>query len=258
MFKIQLARKWYTIWTQREFGRYTSVIALFEEVAMKSIAAEVKATSDAGQPLSEMAYQAVMAMLVNGELAPNEVITERQIAARLGISRTPLREAMRRLEGERFLERQRSGTLVVRPLPVDEFMHILGVRRVLESEAARLAAGHIDPGELKRLRDRMVEVRDLPASQELPAGYAEADRDLHLMVATASANPVLQQMIEDLRKRTAMVRFGRMPQRRATVCEEHIAIVDALAAGDAPAAQRAMQHHIDQVRAGILERLGGR
>ena len=62
-------------------------------------------------------------MLLSGELAPNEVVTERQIALQLGISRTPLREAVRRLEGERLLERQRSGALVVRALPIEEYMH---------------------------------------------------------------------------------------------------------------------------------------
>lgn len=224
---------------------------------MKSIDTETEADGDAGLPLSEMAYQAVMSMLLKGEMAPNEVVTERQIAAKLGISRTPLREATRRLEGERILERQRSGTLVVRPLPVDEFMHILGVRRVLEGEAARLAAGHADPVQLEQLRERTLEMRDLPDGSPLPPEYAEADRDLHLLIATASGNPVLAQFIEDLRKRTAMVRFGRLPARRATVCDEHIAIIDALAAGDAAQAQTAMQHHIDRVRATILERLGG-
>lgn len=225
---------------------------------MKSIAAEVDKKPEADLPLSELAYQSMLAMLISGELAPNELVTERQIAARLGISRTPLREATRRLEGERLLERQRSGALVVRGLPVDEFMHILGVRRVLEAEAARLAAGQVDVAELQRMRNRLVEIRDLPEEQELLPADAELDRDLHLMIAAASGNPVLQQMIEDLRKRTAMVRFGRTRSRRAVVCNEHIAIIDAIAAGDSAAAQTAMTQHIDRVRAVTLERLGGR
>ncbi|MEJ8848851.1 GntR family transcriptional regulator [Variovorax rhizosphaerae] len=225
---------------------------------MKSIDAESAPDEGAAQPLSEMAYQAVMAMLVSGELAPNEVVTERQIATRLGVSRTPLREATRRLEGERFLERQRSGVLVVRPLPIEEFMHILAVRKVLEGEAARLAAGHIEKELLQSLRRRITELRDLPEGQPLPPAFVETDRDLHLLIAAASANPVLQQMIEDLRKRLAMVRFGRTASRRVAVCDEHIAIIDALISGDGEAARQAMQLHIERVRAVILERLGGR
>lgn len=225
---------------------------------MKSLDSEILTNGQVMQPLSEMAYQAIMAMLLSGELGSNEVITERQIATKLGISRTPLREATRRLEGERFLERQRSGILVVRPLPVDEFMYILGVRRVLEGEAARLAAGNIPKSDLQRLHDRFSEWRDLPVDHPVPPGFIETDRDLHLIVAAASDNPVLQQLIEDLRKRTAMVRFGRMPTRRAEVCTEHLMIINALASGDGEAARHAMQCHIDRVRSVILERIGGR
>src|ERR1700740_1442593 len=90
---------------------------------------DADAPLDPSLALSEVAHKAMMGMLLSGELAPNEVVTERQIALRLGISRTPMREAVRRLEGERFLERQRSGALVVRPLPIEEYMHILNVRK---------------------------------------------------------------------------------------------------------------------------------
>ncbi|MET0509216.1 MAG: GntR family transcriptional regulator [Burkholderiaceae bacterium] len=208
--------------------------------------------------LSELAYQAIMGMLLRGELVPNQIVTERQIAARLGMSRTPLREATRRLEGERFLERHPSGTLIVRPLPVDEFVHILGVRRVLEAEAARLATGHIGRDELQRIRDRVVELRGLPEDQPPPPALADVGRDLHLQIAAASGNPILQLLIEDLRKRTAMVRLGRMPARRVAVCSEHLAIIDAMGAGNADKAAHAMQQHVDRVRATILERLRGR
>jgi DNA-binding GntR family transcriptional regulator len=208
--------------------------------------------------LSEQAYQAIMGMLLRGELVPNQIVTERQVAARLGMSRTPLREATRRLEGERFLERHPSGTLIVRPLPVDEFVHILGVRRVLEAEAARLATGHISRDALQRIRDRIVELRNLPEEQPLPPALVDLGRELHLQIAAASGNPILAHLIEDLRKRTAMVRLVRMPARRVAVCSEHMAIIDAIAAGNADKAAHAMQQHVDRVRATILERLRGR
>jgi DNA-binding GntR family transcriptional regulator len=207
-------------------------------------------------PLSEVAHKALMGMLLRGDLAPNEVITERQIALQLGISRTPMREAVRRLEGERFLERQRSGALVVRALPLEEFMHILNVRRLLEGETARLAAGRMPREELERLRLRFVEAAKLPDDQITPE-FTDSDRDLHGLIGAYSGNPVLGQIIDDLRTRTSMIRFGRLPERRQTVCEEHIAIIDALMSGDGEKSRDAMQHHIDQVRLTILARLGG-
>lgn len=224
---------------------------------MKNLEPEALVDTVDDLPLSEMAYQAMLNMLLGGELAPNELVTERQIAARLGISRTPLREATRRLEGERFLERQKSGALVVRPLPVEEFMQILAVRRVLEGEAARLAAGHVPNAELDQIRARIREVQALPENQTVPPEYGNSDRDLHLMIARASGNPVLLQMIEDLRKRTSMVRFGRLPSQRSQVCNEHLAILDALEKGDANKASEVMQDHINQVRAVVLKHLGG-
>ncbi|MDB5731440.1 MAG: hypothetical protein JWQ03_1335 [Variovorax sp.] len=206
--------------------------------------------------LSELAHKAMMGMLLSGELAPNEVVTERQIALQLGISRTPLREAVRRLEGERFLERQRSGALVVRALPVEEYMHILNVRRLVEGEAARLAAGRVPRAELEHLKSRIGEALKLPDDAVTPE-FAASDRDLHALIAAACGNPVLQQVIDDLKTRTSMFKFGRLPSRRKSVCAEHLAIIDALIAGDAQRAQQAMQDHVDQVRLMILARLGG-
>ena len=217
-------------------------------------ASRPRAEAVAEQPLSQQAYQAVLGMLTSGSLRPNEVVTERQIAGELGMSRTPLREAVRRLEGERLLERQRSGALVVRPLPVDEYMQVLAVRRLLEGEAVRLAAARAPRAALDLLRTRIRKVSRLPASAPAPE-FASSDHDLHLLIATASGNPVLQRMIEDLRKRTSMFRFGRLPERRPEVCTEHLAIIDALLEADAPAAQAAMNEHIDCVRGVILEHL---
>jgi len=224
--------------------------------ARPSLEADAPEANEPALALSELAHKALMGMLLSGELAPNEVVTERQIALQLGISRTPLREAVRRLEGERLLERQRSGALVVRALPIEEYMHILNVRRLVEGEAARLAAGRVPVAELQHLKRRIGEALQLPEDVVTPE-FAASDRDLHALIAAASGNPVLQQVIADLRTRTAMFRFGRLPSRRQAVCAEHLEIIDALLAGDSERAQKAMHHHVDQVRLMILARLGG-
>lgn len=210
-------------------------------------------STDDEHSLSERAHRALMAMILSGELAPTEVITERQIALQLGISRTPLREAIRRLEGARLLERQRSGTLVVRALPIEEYISILDVRRVLEGEAASLAAGNVPASEIARLRKRAEAVLALPEDAPIPA--AAEDEDLHILIADAAGNPILEEMILSLRTRTSMFRFGRFPSRRRDVMREHLAILEALALGKGQAAREAMEHHIDQVRATIIARL---
>lgn len=224
--------------------------------AKTSVESDTVGATEPAIALSELAHKAMMGMLLSGELAPNEVVTERQIALQLGISRTPLREAVRRLEGERFLERQRSGALVVRAMPVEEYMHILNVRRLVEGEAARLAAGRVSSAELEQLKSRIGEALKLPEDAITPE-FAASDRDLHGLIAQASGNPVLQQVIDDLKTRTSMFKFGRLPSRRRSVCAEHLEIIEALLAGDGSRAQKAMQDHVDQVRLMILARLGG-
>jgi DNA-binding GntR family transcriptional regulator len=135
-------------------------------------------------------------------------------------------------------------------------MNILNVRRLVEGEAARLAAGRVSIGELQRLQIRIGEALNLPEPVIIP-DFSESDRDLHALIAVASGNPVLQQVIEDLKIRTSMFRFGRMPERRNAVCAEHLEIIEGLIAGNAQRSQQAMQYHIDQVRLTILARLGG-
>ncbi len=201
--------------------------------------------------LSTVAYGALLDMILRGTIAPGELVTERQIAARLGMSRTPVREAVRRLEGEGTLERQRDGALIVRPYSMEEFLQALAVRRLLEGEAARLAAGKMAPAVLAAARERTERLR----RDGLAETARQDDRDFHAAVAAASGNPVLATTIGDLRKRTAMFRLGRLPERVDQVCDEHLAIVEALAAGDGEAARTAMQTHIDSVRAHLLQRL---
>jgi len=209
------------------------------------------------ESLSDMAYRAILGMLQRGELAPNDLLTERQIAAQLKISRTPLREAVRRLEGERLLNRQRNGALMVRPLPLEEYIYILNVRRLLEGEAASLAAGQMPRAQLMALKKQIEEVRQLSDDAPIP-DLNERDIDLHAMIANACGNPILRLLIEDMRRRTSMFRFGRLPDRRNVVCDEHAAIIEALLKGDAHEARIATQAHIDGVKKALLEGLGAR
>jgi DNA-binding GntR family transcriptional regulator len=206
---------------------------------------------DEGQKLSVVAYGALLDMILRGAIAAGEPVTERQMAARLGMSRTPVREAVRRLEGEGTLERQRSGALVVKPYSMEEFLQALAVRRLLEGEAARLAAGKVAADVLAAARERIARLR----RDGMGDTAHQDDRDFHAAIAQASGNPVLATTIGDLRKRTAMFRLGRLPERLDQVCDEHLAIVDALACGDGEAARTAMQRHIDGVRAHLLQRL---
>jgi DNA-binding GntR family transcriptional regulator len=200
---------------------------------------------------SEAAYQGLLKILISGELRPNDVIMERRIAEQLQVSRTPLREAIRRLEGEKLITRQNAGTLVVSPMSTADFLNILNVRRLLEGEAVRRAASRIRFDELHKIRAQMVAVQR--GIQPAGTDPNSLGRQLHELIAEAAANPVLLSIIENLGKRTRL--FMRVPERRSQVIDEHLAVIDALLLRDGEAARAAMEQHIDHLRVYILDKL---
>jgi DNA-binding GntR family transcriptional regulator len=207
-----------------------------------------------GRSLSDVAYAKLLDMLRSGELRPNDLIMETHLSRQVNVSRTPLREAIRRLEGEKILERQRSGTLVVKAMSIEDLLHVWQIRHLLEGDAARRAAGQIPDRDLKALRARTISIKNggNPTAEELRS----AGRDLHTLIAQASGNPMLASIIEDFRKRTQLLTIRRVPERIIKVCEEHLAIIDALMAGNGEEAKAAMQRHIEGVRTYTLEKLG--
>jgi DNA-binding GntR family transcriptional regulator len=201
--------------------------------------------------LSEVAYGRLLDMLRSKHLQPNDLINERQLARQLDVSRTPLREAIRRLEGEKILERQNSGTLVVKPISIEDLLYIFQVRRLVEGEAARRAAGRIPVPALARLRQRYI----AHAAHKRPIRTTEtaANRDLHRWIADACGNPVLGTIIMDLKNRSKLFRLG-VPERVAY--DEHLPIIDALIKGNGEEARAAMHRHIDCLRTYALDKLG--
>jgi DNA-binding GntR family transcriptional regulator len=198
----------------------------------------------------------MLAILHSGELRPNDVLMERRIAKRLGISRTPLREAIRRLEGERLLQRQAGGAIVVCPMSVEDFLNTLSVRRLLEAEATERAASSVPEKELVNFRTRMLQIATEEEEPDCLAAQ-ELGRDLHLFIARSAGNSVLASVIEDMGKRTRLfIRlFMRISERRSQVCEEHLALINALLEHDGRSARACMERHIDSIRAYVLSKL---
>jgi DNA-binding GntR family transcriptional regulator len=204
--------------------------------------------------IAEFVYGRLIGMLENRRLAADATIAERRLAAELGVSRTPLREALRRLEGEGWLGRRSDGSLAVRSLDVEEMLEVLQVRRLLESEATGAAAGRVPSALIAELRARVAQL--LASGDPLHPERAVLDQMLHRAIGDACGNRTLDAMIADLRRRTVL--FSRcLPERLGPVCAEHIAILDALESGDADAARAAMATHVDNTRAGLLRRLTG-
>ncbi len=194
----------------------------------------------------------ILNLILSGRIQVGEPLQERQLAEMLEMSRTPIREALGRLEAESVVER-RGKTLFVRQISIQEIKEVLAVRGQLEGYAARQAAGRVATVDIERLTGR---INALANSKIVVADeHWDVDDALHNLIGSASGNAVLAQMISDLRVRTRMFDYDRVPDRLVPGCGEHLAILKAIAEGDDAAAEAAVQLHIRNARQGIFDRL---
>jgi DNA-binding GntR family transcriptional regulator len=196
--------------------------------------------------ISEQTYQRLRSMILEQELGPGTIVTERRLAEAISISRTPLRAALNRLNGEGLVERLTNGSIVIRAVTIDELLDILFVRRLLESEAAGLAAGQMSATLLETLQHTNEAFRT-GRSADFDSFWQLDDR-FHDAVAEACGRPLLTRLIQDLRRQARMCNLRRMPPTFADQGAEHAAVLAAIAAGDAAAARTAMGEHLDNVR----------
>jgi len=208
----------------------------------------------ATKSLSERAYDQLLDRMLSGQLAPGTLLQERALADTLQISRTPVREALAKLESEGLVTRHHGRLLIVRELQVQELMQILHVRSILETEAIALATGRIPPEQLKKLRDLFETQMNGPVPDA--GNHWDADDLLHGTIAEASGNAILADMVRGLRRRTRMFNLKRMPERFIPGSREHLAIIEALERGDEKAARRSMSLHLENTKRSILSKLG--
>ena len=221
---------------------------------MRREASEAMGDAGGGALLSERAYDSLLDLLLAGELGPGTSLQERRLADRLGISRTPVREALARLEAEGLVTSRASRSPMVCRIAIQDVIEILKVRKLLEVEAAGIAAERgVDP---VRLAAAVAAVSSLLAGDHpTPAAHWAVDDQVHGLVAEAAQNRLMSTMIRDLRRRTHIFDTRQIPERLAPGAAEHRALLDAVASGDAGLARLAMAQHLDHVRAAIVERI---
>ncbi len=220
--------------------------------------AETETSIPEVRTLAERVFQQLQDAIVRGELAPGSKITEPCLSKAYGISRGPLREAMRRLEAHRLIERvPHVGARVVK-LSMKELLELFDVREALESMAARLAAEHMTAGEIAGLRE-LLAMHERQADLKKGEAYfqREGDLDFHYRIVQGSHNRMLVTLLcDDLYYlvrlyRTQFSASGSRPQRAFV---EHHRIVDAIEAGDAELAELLMRRHVSASRANVVDR----
>lgn len=186
--------------------------------------------------------------IIEGHIAPGERISEQALAAVLGVSRGPLREAVRRLEGRRLLEYKVNIGVRVANLSTERLANLLQVREALEGMTARLAAALLTDAELDDL-GALIEGHASQVTEQGSSGYYQqsGDFDFHFRIAKASGNELLASMVcGDLYDLLRIYRYksSTMLGRAVAALQEHRAIVAALKSRDPEAAERSMRTHI--------------
>jgi DNA-binding GntR family transcriptional regulator len=190
------------------------------------------------------AYALVLEAIDRGDFRPGDRLVESELAERFGVSRTPIREALQRLETQAVLARD-GRSLVVSSLDHDQLGELYVVRAELEGLAARLAAQHAAPEEIGVLRDMLARDRQLAAR---PEALARANRRFHRQIHLASHNRYLIQQLEMVHRSMALMATTSLAAegRGTRALDEHEAIVRAIEARDGEAADAAIRLHISR------------
>jgi DNA-binding GntR family transcriptional regulator len=208
---------------------------------------------------SDLAYTRVRGLILSGDLAPGAVLPQAALAQTIGISTTPLREALRRLKQEGLVELDAHRDARVRPLDADEARDLLELRGSLEPLAASLAALRRTDDELADVRaalDGLEGLSSRPSASEL-----ESHRRFHAAIHRASHNALLVEILDGLWVKTDRYRrhgleAGRSEEERDSRATEHRLLFEAVRDSDPDAAAELMRRHVEtSLGARSLDRL---
>jgi DNA-binding GntR family transcriptional regulator len=197
---------------------------------------------------SEFAYMRVRELILSGELEPGAVINQAILARQIGISTTPLREALKRLKQQGLVELDAHRDARVAPLDAEEARDLLEVRRSLDPLAASLAADRRTKQDVAEMRASLEGLDALPSNPTVQ--QLVAHRRFHSAVYGASHNALLVETLDGLwdtadRYRRHGLQVERSPEERALKAREHTLLFEAIVEGDADTAADVMRVHIE-------------
>jgi len=207
---------------------------------------------------SDLAYTALREEILDGTLSAGTVLAEVEQSTRLGVSRTPLREALSRLASESLVSTHSGRGVVVTDVSIERVTELFEVREALEVLAARLAARRREPHVFEQLQ------REFRAAHEL-LGSDDGLRDYYTLVArldeaidNATGNPFLVSTLAGVRTHIARIRrLSRdNPERLRDAAREHLSIVDAIVDGEESLAANAARLHLYKSLKNLTERQG--
>jgi DNA-binding GntR family transcriptional regulator len=203
---------------------------------------------------SEHAYRRLRDAIQQGQFASGHRVMEVEIADWLNLSRTPVRDAIRRLEGEGILEHEPRNGLIVAHLDRQAVMELYAMREVLEGTAARLCARHASDIEVQSLLDLVERERQLEGRHE---ALAQHNRRFHEAIHRGAHNRYLEKSLAAVNDSMWLLGSPLMllPERAQTAAKEHATLAEKIAQRDAEAAEKAARSHVQAAQRERLKRL---
>lgn len=208
-------------------------------------------------PLRDVVFNTLRQAILKGELEPGERLMEIQLAERLGVSRTPIREAIRKLELEGLVIMiPRKGAEVAK-ISEKNLKDVLEVRRAMEELAVELACERMSDEELKLLSQAQAEVAKAISEGRDLTNIAEADEHYHDVIYNGTGNRRLIQLINNLREQMYRYRieYIKDKNKRVVLIKEHEQITRALQARSVQSAKEAIREHIDNQEITVAKNL---
>ncbi|OUM93945.1 MAG: GntR family transcriptional regulator [Firmicutes bacterium ZCTH02-B6] len=206
------------------------------------------------KPLRELVFEAIREAIITGHLKPGERLMEIQLAEELGVSRTPVREAIRKLEQEGFVVMVPRKGAYVADISMKDIAEVFEIRGALEGLAAELAAERATEEQLERLERLLVEIGECIERQDVD-GMIEKDTAFHDLLFSASHNERLVQILSLLREQIQRFRSRTLArvERMKVALEEHKAIVEALGRRDSELARSLAEAHIESAQSSLMK-----
>lgn len=196
------------------------------------------------------------AAILSGELKPGDTLVERHLASQYGVSKTPVREALRSLVSSRLIVARGYKAMVVQPLTAEVVDDVFQLRLRLEPWAAELAAHHGAPRWISELEAVLRRAEDATDEGDLPAASV-ATREFHRLIYARSGNALLVDMLDQLQDLMAFISVNLWKHRfaRSDESSEHREIAAALAAGDGKAVNVHMTRHLEESQQRVAQML---
>lgn len=207
-------------------------------------------------PLREVVFNTLRDAILKGELEPGEHLMEVQLANKLGVSRTPIREAIRQLEAEGLVIMTPRKGAVVSEITKEDLTDVLEVRKTLEKFAVELACNNIDREELDKLHQCHEIFKGAFEAGELTE-IANKDEEFHDVIYVATRNKRLIQILNNLREQIYRYRLEYIKDAKKwmNLIEEHDNLIRAIEEKDVETAKSVIGDHIDNQKQTILENL---